>query len=213
MRFVAAGCFSLAVLAAGPDRLVSQPGLGPLAAHFDSLATAELAKPQLDHERVQRLALIVYALAGGADPGQVTMSIAGRPMSFQVVGIETDRDGIMPLRAVHAVGWHDLDADTTIALSAMSALTTEAESDLRVVLLRGTIVDSGEAYRPALTFSVSMSDTLCMYYRLLHALYTPSARCNVGHATMTFATLSDGGTFIASPEFTFGLARVAFPKR
>jgi len=183
MRFVAAGCFSVAVLAAGPDRAAAQ------SAHFDSLANAELAKPHPYSARFERLGLIAVALAGGAEPGHVAMSIAGRPMSFQIVGIRRTR--------IYAVGWHDVAADTMITILAP-----------HVMQFRGSTVDTGTANVQAFNMSATVGDTNCVsLYRLVHV----PQRCNVGHATMSFATLSTGGTLIASPEVTFGVLHIGRP--
>jgi hypothetical protein len=194
MRFVAAGCLILAGLAA------------PSAAQtprFDSLIVAEVAKPHPDRDRLGRLMFVVDALLRGAEPGQVTMSVAGRPISFQIVGLEFPSSTPLPFVSVQAVGWADAAADTMIAI--------QGGVFLDVALWRGDRSDLGVAAPPGFSLSATVSDTLCWSYRLIHARSAASARCNVGSATMAFSVLSPAGTFIASPEVTFGVARVALP--
>lgn len=154
MRFVAAGCLTLAVLAARLDWRASPPDLQALAAHFDSLATAENNKPHSDQARYQRLLLISYALGNGAVPGQVAMSIAGRPMPFQIVGIRH--------KQVYAVGWHDADADTTITVTA----PVNDNYELHVAVWRGSTVDSGAAVRPAFNLSATTSQATMAFTTL-----------------------------------------------
>ncbi len=192
MRFVAAGVCALAVLAA---RLDGQ------AAHFDSLAIAELAKPHPDQERFQRLATIAYALANGAVPGQVAMSVAGRTISFQIIGLRHT--------SLRAVGWHDAAADTMISILAPVA---DEPFSTGVALWRDTTVDSAAVEPRAFQVRAVVSDTPCgTFYRLIHALYAESQICDVGHASMAFATISASGTVIGSPPVTFGVVRIVPP--
>lgn len=193
----------MAVLALRPDRLVSQPDPGSLAAHFDSLASAESAKPHPDRARFERLSLIAFALGAGAEPGHVVMSIAGRPMSFEIVGVRRTE--------FRTVGWHDdAAADTTINIFVVPYINDRYVAE--VTLFRGSAVDSGAAVHPAFNFN-AVSDTTCMnqYYRLIRTLDADPRRCHLGHATMSFATLSPGGTLIASPAVVFGIVHVVLP--
>jgi hypothetical protein len=217
MRLVAAGCLSLVALAACSDTPVSPSALRSQAVHFDSLATVLAKHVGEDHTRVDNLQIIATALAHGATPGVVTMTIAGAPVTVHLVGIEGVDSASVATGLVLAVGWVDADADTSIFVSAQQL--TSGFIDQSVTLAVGDSSEGTGTYPPQFAYSWQPSGTRCTNYPITNDVAGPSALCHLALGTLSFnvvPTTFEGspllvpvGAAIVSPSVTFGIAQLA----
>jgi hypothetical protein len=215
MRFVAAGCFVM--LAACSDTPVSPDALRSQAAHFDSLATVGAKTVGEDHSRVVGLQWIATALAHGAIPGAVTMTIAGRPVTVHVVGIEAIAPGEVASGNVDAAGWVDRDAADTVILVEVSELTT-GFIDQTVALAIGDSSEWTQAYPPQFTYSEQTTSAPCTNYPITNEVAGPNPECHLALATVSFTAVPQTfqgsplllpvGAAIVSPSVTFGVAQL-----
>jgi hypothetical protein len=214
MRFVAAVCF--VVLAACSDTPVSPNALRSQAVHFDSLASIEAAKPN-PGQRLVRLAVIANALAHGAVPGIVSMTIAGVPKRVEIVGVETVyKLDVGKDEHVLAAGWVDPAADTMIAVTGIE--TADGFIDQAVGLYVGDSGEGTQAYPPSFSYVQTNTDAQCTNYPVVNLLVGPNPPCHLEHAALSFDVVPatfDGspqllpvGAAIVSPEVTFGLAQL-----
>jgi hypothetical protein len=217
MRFVAAGCFAWVALAACSDTPISPNALRSQAAHFDSLATVESKKAVSGDLRLANLQFIANALAHGAVPATVTMTIANTPVTVHMVGIEAISPGARLDGNVYAAGWVDHDADTSIFVFAQE-LTT-GFIDQGVALAIGDSAESTPSYPPQFTYSQQNTGAPCTNYPIVNQLAGPAPECHLALATISFTAvpatfegspqLLPVGAAIVSPLVTFGLAQLA----
>ena len=216
MRFVAAGCLALVGLAACSDTPISPNALRSQAAHFDSLATVAMKTSGDDQTRVASLEFIANALAHGATPGVVTMTIAGTPVTVHIVGF----DAVLPGGGddhVSAVGWMEPGADTVILVQVIE-LTT-GFIDQTVSLAIGDSSESTPAYPPQFTYSQQNTSVPCTNYPITNELAGPNAECHLALATVSFNAVPQTfqgsplllpvGAAIVSPAVTFWLAQLS----
>lgn len=217
MRLVAAGCLSLVALAACSDTPVSPNALRSQAAHFDSLATVLAEHVGQDHRRVDNLQIIATALAHGATPGVVTVTIAGTPVTVHFVGIEAVDSASAVTGQVLAAGWVDSDADTSIFVDAEEL--TNGFIDQAVALAIGDSSEWTQTYPPQFEYSWKSSSTPCTNYPIVNQIAGPHALCHLALATLSFnvvPTTFEGspllipvGAAIVSPSVTFEIAQLA----
>ena len=195
MRFVAAGCLLCVALAACSDTPVSPHALRAQALHFDSLTTAAIQQHPTDATRLSNLYTITNALARGAVPGVVTMTVAGTPVTVHLVGIAVFAAGDTSDEHVSVAGWVDADADTSITVFVIH-LTT-GNIDQAVALAIGDSSEWTQAYPPQFTFSQQSVSTPCTNYPITNELAGPNPPCHLAAGVVAFNAVPE--TFQGSP--------------
>lgn len=211
MRLVAAMCLSLVALAACSDTPVSPSALHSQAAHFDSLATLAIQSRNPSPTRVTNLEVIANALAHGAQPGVVTMTIGGTPVTVHLVGIQVVDTNAIDGR-VYVAGWVDSDADTSISVDVSQGTTGYVVQS--VALAIGDSSASTQTFPSQFPFSAQNASGSCTDYPITNHFVSAAWPCHLTRGTVSFTAdvQADEGpvpvaTLIVSPSVTFGIAQ------
>ena len=212
MRIASAGCVALVAFAACSDATSSSHALRAEALHFDSLATLAEGHASLAH--LINLQVIANGFAHGAEPGVVTMTIGGTPVSVHVIGIQAVDSNPADGR-VYVAGWIDADADTTISVDVRQFTTGFVVDNVSLAI--GDSSASTQTFQSQYPFMVKNSNATCANYPITNQINTMALPCHLGQGTVSFTAdvTADGvsqfpvpvATLIVSPSVTFGLAQ------
>jgi hypothetical protein len=169
--------------------------------------------------RLADLQFIANALAHGALPGVVTMTIAGTPVTVHMVGIEFVGHEALLDGNVFAAGWVDADADTSINVDVQELTTGFIDQSVGIAI--GDSSEYTQAYPPQFTYTEQLSNATCTNYPIAYQVAGPNPECHLALATVTFNAVPQTfegspqvlpvGAAIVSPQLTFGLAQLVPP--